>query len=116
MVPVKKGHLRRGFQPHLVLRVRRQEVKRHDRQVEAPGVSVLPDAGSEGDQAFAGDVGGSLHERLADVVDSALLEAEAVAAGLWFGSFVRWVLDDVLEVVSHEFEDLLEDDGRLVLV
>ena len=61
MVPVKKGHLRRGFQPHLVLRVRRQEVKRHDRQVEAPGVSVLPDAGSDGDQAFAGDVGGSLH-------------------------------------------------------
>lgn len=116
MVPVEKRHLRSGFQPNLVLRVRGQEVERHDRKVEAPSVGVLPDAGSEGDKVFAGDVGGSLHERLAYVEDSVPLEAEAVAPGFGFGSFVGRVLDDVLEVVADEFEDLLEDHCRLVLV
>lgn len=44
-------------------------------------MSVFPDAGSERDQVFSGDVCGSLHECLADVVDSVFLEAEAVTAG-----------------------------------
>lgn len=99
-----------------MLSVRRQETERHDIQVEAPDVSVFADAGSERDQVFPGDVCGSLHERLADVVHSVFLEAEAVTAGFWVGSFVRGVLDDVLEVVTHEFVDLLEDDSRLGLV
>lgn len=79
-------------------------------------MSVLSDAGSERNQVFPGDVCGSLHERLAYVVDSVLLETEAVTTGFLFGSFVRRILDDVLEVIADEFEDLLEDDGRLVLI
>ncbi|KAL3011991.1 hypothetical protein AAZX31_07G230500 [Glycine max] len=62
-------------------------------------VSVFPDAGGEGD-----DVGGALHEGLAGVKDLVLVEAEAVAARVLIGTFVRWVLHDVLRVVSDELE------------
>lgn len=79
-------------------------------------MSDLADAGAESDEVAAGYVGGALDEGIADVIDLVLVEAEAVAARIWFGAFVRGILDDVPEVVSGEFVELFEYRGGLLLV
>ena len=116
MVAVQEGHLGLGLEPDLVLGVGGEQVEGLDGEVEAAAVGVFPDAGAEGDQVGAGDVGGALHEGLAGVEDLVLVEPEAVAPGVRIGTFVRGVLHDVLQVVSDELEQLLEHCARLLLV
>lgn len=84
--------------------------------MKTAAMSELSDAGAERDEVGAGYVGGSLDEGVTDVINLVLLEAEAVAAGIWFGAFMRGILDDVLEVVTCEFVKLFEHDGSLLLV
>lgn len=116
-VPVKEAHLRRGLQPHLVLGVGRQQVEALHREVELAALGEFSDLGTQRHQLVALDVGGALDERFGDVEDAVLLHAEAVAAGVRLGTLVRLRFeDDVLEVVAHEFVELVEDEGGLVLV
>lgn len=84
--------------------------------MKTAAMSELSDAGSERDEVGAGYVGSSLDEGVTDVIDLVLVEAKAVAAGIWFGALVRGILDDVLEVVTCEFVKLFEHDGGLLLV
>lgn len=84
--------------------------------MEAAAVCVLADAGAERDKVGTSDVGGALDEGFAGIVDLVLVEAEAVAARVGVGALVRGVLDDVLEVVSDEFEEFLEHYARLLLI
>lgn len=50
--------------------------------MKATALGEFADAGAKRDQLGAADVGGSLDQRLADVVDSVLLETKAVSAGV----------------------------------
>lgn len=84
--------------------------------MKTTAMSELSDAGAERDEVRAGYVGGSFDEGVTDVIDLVLMEAEAVAARIWFGAFVGGILDDVLEVVSCKFVKLFEHDGGLLLV
>ena len=79
-------------------------------------MGILADASSEGNEIGSGYVGGSLDQRLADIVDFALVKAEAVATRTGIRAFVRRILDDVFEVVSDEFEELFEDCSGFGLV
>lgn len=116
MVPVQERHLGGGFEPYLVLGIGSEDGQRLYREVEAAAVGDLADASPERDELWASDIGGALDERVGDVVDLVLVEAEAVAAGRGFGALVRGVLHDVLEVVAGELEELLEHSRGLLLV
>lgn len=116
-IPVQEAHLRRRLQPHLVLRVRRQQIQALDREEELPALGEFPDLGSQRNQFIALDVGGPLDERFRHVVDPILLHAEAVAAWVLLGPLVGLRFeDDILEVVADEFVELIEDEGCFVLV
>ncbi|GLU08369.1 hypothetical protein SLE2022_252870 [Rubroshorea leprosula] len=104
MIPIQKRHLRCGFEPNFVLRVPSQQTQALYGQVEVATMSELPNASPQRNQLLPRDVGSALHQRLAHVVDLVLLEPEAIAPRIRVGSFVRWVLDDVLQVVAGEFE------------
>jgi len=56
--------------------------------VEAAAVGVFADAGAEGDEVGARDVGGAFDKGLAGVEDLVLVEAEAVAARVRIRTFV----------------------------
>lgn len=116
MVAVEEGHLGGGFEPDLVAGVGGEEVEGVDGEVELAAVGELADGGAEGEEAVAGDVGGAADEGVADVEDAVLVEAEAVAAGGGVGALVGGAIHQVFEVVSDEFEELLEDGRRLRLV
>ncbi|KAL6959233.1 hypothetical protein U1Q18_041845 [Sarracenia purpurea var. burkii] len=116
VVFVQKTHLRGGFEPYLVLPVGRQEIEPLDSKAKTISLGEIPDLGSHGNQLVSLDVGGSPDKGFADVEDSVLLQSEAVVTRVGFGAFVRWILDDVLQVVACEFEYLLENLCRLVLV
>jgi hypothetical protein len=116
VVPVQERHLGGGFEPYLVLGIGSEDGQRLYREVEAAAVGDLADASPERDKLWASDIGGALDERVGDVVDLVLVEAEAVAAGRGFGALVRGVLHDVLEVVAGELEELLEHSRGLLLV
>lgn len=84
--------------------------------MKAAPLGELADAGTEGDQLGSADVGGSLDQRLADIVYSILLKTKAVSARVRIRAFVRWVFDDVLEIVAGELEELLEHCRSLLLI
>ena len=84
--------------------------------MKTAAMSELSDAGAESDKVAAGYVGSSLNKGVTDVIYLVLMKAEAVAAGIWPGPFVRGVLDNVLEVVTGEFVELLKHGGGLFLV
>ena len=85
-------------------------------EMKTAAMSELANACAESHEIVTGYVGGSLDERIADVINLVFVEAEAVAAGILFGAFVSGILDDVLEVVSSEFVELFEHGGGLFLV
>ena len=116
VVSVQERHLRLRFEPYLVLGVGGEQVEGLDGEMEAAAVGVLADAGAERDKVGTGDVGGALDERFAGIEYPVLVEAEAVAARVGVRALVRGVFDDILEVVSDEFEELLEHYARLLLI
>lgn len=99
-----------------MLSIRRQQTQRLNGDVEVASVSVFSDASAERNEVGSGYVGGSLDERLADVIDLVLVKSEAVATKVGVGTFVGGILNDVLEVVADEFEELFEHCGCLCLV
>lgn len=79
--PVQKRHLPVRLHPHLVARVRRNDVQRRDVQAELARLRELAQAGAEREEVRARDAGGEVGEREPDVVDAGGVEAEDVSVG-----------------------------------
>ena len=91
----------------LVLGVLGQQVEEVDGQVELVRVRELAHARAQAEQLLAAHVARAAHERLAHVEHALALQAQAVRA-------VRAV-EQALGVAAHVLDQLLEDDGRLLL-
>lgn len=93
-----------------------QDTQSLNGEVETAAMGELADAGPEGDEVRSGYVCCPLDEGFADVVDLVLLESETVASWVRVGTFMGWILNDVLQIVACELEELLEHHRRLFLV
>jgi len=88
MVSIKKRHLCGGLQPDFSLSVNGKQIEALYCEPKLTGLGEFADAGAEGHQAFSGNVGGSLHQGFAHVVNAVLVKAEAVeSSGLAIGAF-----------------------------
>jgi len=97
--------LGRRLQPDLVLGVRRDVVERRDGQSELVAVRVLADTGAERRELIATNVRGILQHFLAHVVDTIIVQPEAVRA---IGT-----VNQLSHVLADVFSELLEDILRL---
>jgi len=117
MVSIKKRHLCGGLQPDFSLSVSGKQIEALYCEPKLTGLGEFADAGAEGHQAFSGNVGGSLHQGFAHVVNAVLVKAEAVeSSGLAIGAFGGRALDYVLKVGAHEFVEFFEDNCGFLLV
>lgn len=80
MIAVQERLLARRLQPDLVLSVRRQIIEGGDVELEFVRLREFAHACADADQLVAGETFGQLQNRFGDIVDFAVVLAEAVGA------------------------------------